>query len=189
MRERPICCDGAEARGASVIASSCNSAFAISSLPSHLSFQSLPPTPRVKNSLCACKIPSFGRLRRHWSLLEQVELRWRREWSSSASHFLCLSRSPLSLLPDLLPQSDGPNVRVHPREQASERRKIVKINELFFPWPSDRPTARVAPALSPGPFLASCGRVDSKRRKDGESSAGERGRGKTVLPFCRRCAR
>ena len=25
-------------------------------------------------------------------------------------------------------------------ERASERRKIVKINELFFPWPSDRPT-------------------------------------------------
>ena len=48
---------------------------------------------------------------------------------------------PSLSLPDLLPQSDGPNVRVHPREEASERRKIVKINELFFPGrPTDRPT-------------------------------------------------
>ena len=33
-------------------------------------------------------------------------------------------------------------------ERAGERRKIVKINELFFPWPSDRPTDRL-PARRP----------------------------------------
>ena len=180
-------------RGPSVIASSCNSALAISPLPSHLPLQSFPPTPRVKNSLCACKIPSFARLRRHWSLLEQVDLGWRREWSSSFALSLSLSLA----LPSPFFRTFFLNLTVptcactqeRASERAQENREDKRALFSLAVRPTDRPTARAAPALSPGPFLASCGRVDSKRRKDGESSAGERGRGKTVLPFCRRCAR
>ena len=65
----------------------------------------------------------------------------------------------------------------------------MKINELLFSLavrPTDRATAGAAAAVpSPILFLASCGMVDSKRRKDGKSRGEEWREGETVvvLPF------
>ena len=115
---------------------------------------------------------------------EHVDLCWRRDWSvfSPSWHFLCLALSPpLPLSPCLLPQSDGPNVRVHPRE----RRKIVKINELLFSLavrPTDRATALPLPRQ-----LSSC--LPAVRwtvkegRKDGKSGGEWERTTILILPF------
>ena len=109
------------------------------------------------------------------------------DWTSllsPSSHFLCLALPP-SLPSFFLNLTVPTSERVHPRE----RRKIVKINELLFSLavrPTDRATAGAAAAVpSPALFLASCGTVDSKRRKDGKSRGEEWREGETVvvLPF------
>ena len=183
MRERPICCDGADCGGSHLLSPPrviLHGQYTLSRLLSLPSRSSLPPTGK-KIHFAHAKYPHLD----HCDAIGHLSstrtcLGARLDLSALSFFALSLSRSP-SLPPLFLPQSDGPNERARAPKRAQENREDKRA-----PFFLGRPTARARARASSLLFLASCGMVDSKRRKDGKSR-GERERPSSL--FCRCCAR